>query len=59
MGQVKIKYEEVFELFVCDLPKDTFQMQQKPSNKTLIDRFNRLLLKRLINLKLKEGASGI
>lgn len=58
-GQVKINYEKVVSLFILYVPKDTFQTQQRPSNKTHIDRFVLILVKRRRTVNVNDSESGI
>ena len=58
-GKTDALYEEVRQLFLKAVPTALFEHSQRPSGKTLADRFKRLIRKRREDVKRTSSASGI
>ena len=58
-GKAESLYDEVQKLFLHEVPDAVFLHSQKPSAKTLVDRFKRLVARRRENVKRSSAGSGI
>ena len=58
-GKAEALYEEEFKLLQQDIPRAVFVHSQKPSGKTLSDRFKRLIARRREEVKKTMAASDI
>ena len=58
-GRSEGLYEEVREIFLKAIPSALIEHNQRPSSKTLADRFKRLVTKRRDDVKVTTAASGI
>ncbi|KAI0560678.1 caldesmon isoform X1 [Gracilaria domingensis] len=58
-GHTETAFDKVLQTFLSQVPSPVFLYTKKPSTKTLVDRFKRLIALRRSAVKQNESASGI